>query len=342
MVPGRFARSQIIKNRFGTNPFAMTTPQFSRRAALVSGSMIPAGVLAATSLSMPAAARAAEETDPRKRVRYCLNTSTIREKHLSLPELVDVTAKAGYQGIEPWMHDIEGHLKSGGKLSDVRKRLADNGLKVESAIGFANWITDDDNERAKGLEQAKRDMGWVAELGGTRIAAPPAGATDNANLDLRKAGERYRKLCEIGASMGVAPQCEVWGFSKCLSRLSETMFVVLESGHPMACVLPDVYHLFKGDTAFDSLAMLSGSAVQVFHMNDYPKLDRTVAKDADRVYPGDGIAPLGKILGSLLKNGFHGVLSLELFNPEYWKQDPLMVAKTGLEKMKAAVASAEI
>jgi hypothetical protein len=34
------------------------------------------------------------------------------------------------------------------------------------------------------------------------------------------------------------------------------------------------------------------------------------------------------------------VLSLELFNPTYWKQDPLTVAKAGLAKMKAAVNKA--
>jgi 2-keto-myo-inositol isomerase len=34
------------------------------------------------------------------------------------------------------------------------------------------------------------------------------------------------------------------------------------------------------------------------------------------------------------------VLSLELFNREYWKQDPLEVAKTGLTKMKASVEKA--
>ena len=33
-------------------------------------------------------------------------------------------------------------------------------------------------------------------------------------------------------------------------------------------------------------------------------------------------------------------LSLELFNPEYWQQDALVVARTGLEKMKAVVAAA--
>jgi hypothetical protein len=34
------------------------------------------------------------------------------------------------------------------------------------------------------------------------------------------------------------------------------------------------------------------------------------------------------------------VLSLELFNPTYWKQDALVVARTGVEKMKRAVARA--
>jgi hypothetical protein len=33
-------------------------------------------------------------------------------------------------------------------------------------------------------------------------------------------------------------------------------------------------------------------------------------------------------------------LSLELFNPEYWKQDAALVATTGLEKMRKAVSVA--
>ena len=49
------------------------------------------------------------------------------------------------------------------------------------------------------------------------------------------------------------------------------------------------------------------------------------------------------MLRDLRKLGFKGVLSLELFNRDYWKQDPLQVARTGLEKMKAVVkASMEV
>jgi sugar phosphate isomerase/epimerase len=77
--------------------------------------------------------------------------------------------------------------------------------------------------------------------------------------------------------------------------------------------------------------------MQVFHLNDYPALPRDKITDADRVYPGDGVAPLPAILRDLRQLGFRGYLSLELFNREYWKQDALTVARTGLEKMRAAV-----
>jgi hypothetical protein len=49
---------------------------------------------------------------------------------------------------------------------------------------------------------------------------------------------------------------------------------------------------------------------------------------------------MNDILRSVMRPDRPIVLSLELFNPEYWKQDPLQVARTGLEKMKAAVAKA--
>ena len=39
--------------------------------------------------------------------RYCLNTSTLRGHNLSLPELVDIAAGAGYESIEPWVDEIE-------------------------------------------------------------------------------------------------------------------------------------------------------------------------------------------------------------------------------------------
>ena len=262
---------------------------------------------------------------------------------LPLPEQVRITAAAGYDAIEPWIRDIEQYVQSGGSLADLRKQIADAGLTVESAIGFANWIVDDDDQRRAGLEQLRRDMDLVRQIGGARIAAPPAGASrpESPQLDLFAAAKRYRAALEIGHEIGVTPQAEVWGHSRNLSRLGETVFVAVESGHPDACILPDIYHIYRGGSDFAGLKLLSGAAVHVFHVNDYPTdVPRAELNDALRVYPGDGDAPLTEIVSSLRATGFQGVLSLELFNRELWQQDPLEVAKRGLESVQRMISLA--
>ncbi|MFO0815264.1 MAG: sugar phosphate isomerase/epimerase family protein [Gemmatales bacterium] len=290
----------------------------------------------ATAASVPASTF----LPPDEPFRYCLNTATIRGQKLTLDAEIDIAGKAGYNAIEPWIEKLEAYSKSH-KLSELTKRLRDFNLTVESAIGFPAWIVDDPTLRKKGLEDAKRAMGLVAELGGKRLASPPVGATDaKVSLDLRQAADRYRDLLELGDQMGVIPQVEIWGFSKNLSRLGEGALVAIETGHPKACVLADIYHLYKGGSGFNCLKLLSAASLQVFHMNDYPELPRDKIVDKDRVYPGDGVAPIKDVLKGLYDLGFQGVLSLELFNPEYYKQDALHVARTGLQKMKAVAHEA--
>ena len=294
-------------------------------------SSIAAGAVA---LACPAA----RNTPVDSPIRYCLNTSTIRGQKLSVPDQIKVAAEAGYDAIEPWMRDLTAFVEAGGKLSDLRKQLADSGLTVESAIGFAQWIVDDDVARKKGLEEARRDMDTLKQIGGLRIAAPPIGAHKSAGPSLPVISERYRKLLEIGAEIGVVPQLELWGFSKTLSKLGELAYVAVEAGHENACVLPDFYHIYKGGSDFGGLSMIEASKMKVFHMNDYPaNPHRETIADKHRVYPGDGVCDLEGIIKNLIANGFEGCLSLELINPDYWQQDALTVAKTGLAKMKSVV-----
>ncbi len=307
--------------------------QMKRRTLLATG-----GTALATSLVQAAPAAEPRDQEP---FGFCLNTSTLRGQELSLPEQIQVAASAGYRGIEPWIREIRQYLEAGGTTKDLRQRLSDAGLTVESAIGFANWIVDDQQQRAKGLETARRDMDLIRQLGGRRIAAPPAGATNQTGLDLFQAADRYRALLDLGERMEVVPQLELWGFSKSLSRLGELLFVSSESGHPAACLLPDVYHIYKGGSDFSGLRLINGAAIHVFHMNDYPAdPPRSTIRDEHRVYPGHGIAPLASILRTLYDGGFRGALSLELFNRDYWKQDPLEVARTGLASMRTSVQAA--
>jgi 2-keto-myo-inositol isomerase len=271
---------------------------------------------------------------------YCLNTSTIRGQGPDLPAAMRLAAEAGYDGIEPWIEELDRHVAAGGSLDDLARLAGDLGLRIENGIGFFEWIVDDDARRAAAFEEARRNMDMLARLGCPRVAAPPFGATDAAGLDLRAAAGRYAKLLEVGRRYGVTPVVEFWGASRCLGRLSEAVFVAVESGQPDACILADVFHMHRGGSPFGGLRLLGPTTLGLLHVNDYPAAGSAEAlTDADRVFPGDGVAPWPEVLGALRAIGFRGPLSLELFNKAYWQRDALAVAREGLEKLRQLVAA---
>lgn len=309
----------------------------SRRDTLKSIALITGGsVLIPKSVS-------ADKNEKSAMFSYCLNTSTISGQKVGFLKEFEIAAKAGYDGIEIWIRDLQKYINEGGNLKDLKKYIDDLGLKVDNAIGFAEWIVDDETKRNIAIEQLKREMDLVAQIGCTRIAAPPAGAYDRIFPDLFEIGKRYRKILEIGDTSGVTPLLEFWGASAGLFHISQAMFIATAANHAKACILPDVYHMFRGGSGYDSLKQISGSAIEVFHFNDFvTDIPREKQTDSDRVYPGDGGAPYTQIIKDMHNAGGIKIFSLELFNESYWRKDALEVAKTGLHKMKSLVEKAII
>ena len=91
----------------------------------------------------------------------------------------------------------------------------------------------------------------------------------------------------------------------------------------------------KTEGSWQLLHELDGARLGLFHMNDYPHApDIRRLTDAERVYPGDGVAPLAQILEALQEIGYQGMFSLELFNEQYEQAGAEIVVETGLAKMK--------
>jgi len=290
---------------------------------------------AAGAAMLPSTASAAPKSP---KFEFSLNMSTIMGQKLGFIKELEIASAAGYKHCEIWVPTLEAYLKSGGSLLEAKKRIHDLGINIQNAIGFAQWIVDDEATRKQGVEQMKREMGMLAELGCFRTAAPPMGATKEAGLDLRRAAERYRTILDVGTSTGVTPQLEMWGHSKNLNRVADVLFVAAEAGQANAKLLLDVFHIYKGESSIDCLHLVGENSIDVFHVNDYvTTIKPTSITDGDRIYAGDGEAPIKEIIKRLKPSEKPVILSLELFNKELWAQDPLMVAKTGLEKMKSLI-----
>lgn len=269
-----------------------------------------------------------------------LNSSTIRPA--SLADKIRVAQETGWDGLELWINELEKYEEEGGDLKALGAEIKDRGLFVPNIIGLWDSMPPTEEEFQKSLETTRRRMRMSAAVGSPRVAAIPA--PDREDFDLKWGAERYRDLLKIGREeFGIRVVVEFVGFMKGVHRFGQAVAIALDSDDPEACVLADTFHLFRGGSGFNCIKRVQGNLIGHFHWNDVPgDVPRETQGDEHRLYPGDGILPLPQVLKDLKSIGYGGVISLELFNREHWKQDPKVVAETGLQKMLACIAAAEV
>lgn len=249
--------------------------------------------------------------------RISLNSSTIRNYKLPVDQQIELCAEAGFNGVELWVDDVEKYIQNGGTPETLNRLLKQHGLVLENMIAFSTWIADDPSLQAKGVTKMCQDMELTARLGGAYIAAPVQGLSRIERERLPIYADRYQKLLHEGDQRGVTPLLELWG-GGAASQLSDVAAIAIGAAHPKASLLLDFYHLHKGDNSFDSLWMLNGKMLPLFHINDYPgNISRESLKDSDRIFPGEGICPFHNVIPLLYQIGFRGAFSVELFNRTY-------------------------
>jgi sugar phosphate isomerase/epimerase len=102
----------------------------------------------------------------------------------------------------------------------------------------------------------------------------------------------------------------------------------------------DSFHIYNGGSTLDDLRAVPGARISMFHINDAPATPPPGSlTDADRLMPGDGVIDLPAMLRVLDEIGYAGPISLELFNQALWEQDPLGVARTGMERLTRLVGA---
>ena len=153
--------------------------------------------------------------------------------------------------------------------------------------------------------------------------------------------QRYRELLEAGIEAGAKPSVEFLGFVEDVTKIEDALQIVEKSGHPQATLVLDPFHIFRGGGSMETIAQLKPEQIAISHFNDaVDTIPREEQMDPDRVMPGDGHLDLTRYCQLLKQLGYQSWLSLELFREDLWQQDPLDVAKRGLERMQTIAENA--
>ncbi|CUH95110.1 Inosose isomerase [Propionispora sp. 2/2-37] len=146
-----------------------------------------------------------------------------------------------------------------------------------------------------------------------------------------------RKLSDIAKPYGVKLAFEPIGNPRwCVRNLEQCMAIIDAVDRQNVGVALDAFNLFLYNKLqnIDAIDLVPAEKIFVYHIDDSEDLPLSVLDHCHRLFPGDGVIPLGEITRRLHKKGYDGVASVELFRPEYWAMDPDDVFRLAAEKTR--------
>ena len=246
-------------------------------------------------------------------------------------------SKAGIKAVEPTLPKVQ-EFAMKESPAKARQLLDDLGLKAVSSSNQLG-LMEPGPGRAKALEDLKWKVELAKTIGADRMVTPSAGQGPYTEDDYKKGVDNMREAAEIAKPFGIILMLEFARTSRFAASLSTALKLVREVNHPNYRVMIDTFHLWGGVSKFEDLDLLHDGELGHLHFEDVPAEPiRELLGQPNRVFPGQGIAPLKRIVQVLKKKGYAGPASIEMFNPMYQKMDPAEFAKMARAAIEPIIA----
>jgi len=235
-------------------------------------------------------------------------------------------AKAGIRLVEPNLLKVREFAQKEGGPAAAKRLLDDLGLRPASNSNQLGLMEPSD-ERVKNLEELRWKVELIQAIGGDRLVTPSAGPGTYTEDDFKRGVDNMREAAEIAKPFGVTLMLEFARSSRFAGSLPTALNLVRETNHPNYRVMMDTYHFWGGISKFEDLALLRDGELHHLHFEDVPASPpREIQGQPHRVFPGEGIAPLRRIIEVLKAKKYAGAVSFETFNPDVQATDPYQVA----------------
>jgi 2-keto-myo-inositol isomerase len=273
-----------------------------------------------------AQASASKAPPPRlgSRLTVCMHEAS--SERFDFRAAMEGYAKAGVRYVEPNLLKVrEFAMKEGGPTA-AKRLLDDLGLLPASSSNQLGLMEPSD-QRVKNLEELKWKVEMAQAIGADRLVTPSAGTGTYTEDDYKRGVDNMREAAEIAKPFGVTLMLEHARTSRFAGSLPTALKLVRETNHPNYRVMMDTYHFWGGISKFEDLELLRDGELHHLHFEDVPAdPPREIQGQPHRKFPGEGIAPLRRIVEVLKAKKYAGAVSFETFNPEVQATDPYQVA----------------
>ena len=261
-------------------------------------------------------------------MRIALNGATTM--HADLVTDIRAASSAEYELLEIWSAKLYKYLESG-TASELKDLLSEHELEPHSINSIEHITFRSPEDYSKIKEECAALSSIASEIGCPYIVVVPGklpsyGATKDQVIE--ESVRVLNELADISEEQGVSLAFEFLGQSDCSVQTLDLSNEIVEAvNRPVVGNVIDTFHFYAGNSTFDAIRTMRPENLFIFHINDAEDLPKESLTDAHRLYPGTGILPIREIMEHFDHIGYDRMVSVEIFRPEYWEQDPFEVAR---------------
>ena len=271
-------------------------------------------------------------------MKVCFNQATTM-KNSTLALDLEFCEKCGYDYIEIRLDKLRDYLKDH-TVAELAAFFHSAHLKPYSfnALEFINFRDE------AGCDEIKEGLRFCCETGAAigchkTVVVPSFDIGPYSKPQIKEETVRaLHELADIAALYGMKLAFEFVGYPNCsVNTLEQAYDIVAAADRDNVGIVLDCFHFHAMNSRWEALEAIDPAKLFIFHLDDAEDLPVGVLRDDKRLWPGEGAVDLARIFGILKSKGYHEMVSIELFRPEYWEMDIGECVKTAYEKTKAAI-----
>jgi 4-hydroxyphenylpyruvate dioxygenase len=250
----------------------------------------------------------------------------------TLKEKMQACAIAGFDGIEIFEQDL---VTSPLSPEDVRKMAVDLGLGLDLYQPFRDFDGVTPDLLKANLRRAEAKFKLMARLGMDTILVCSNVATATIDDDGVRA-EQLAQLANLAGDHGVKVAYEALAWGKYVNDYEHAYRLVEMVDHSNLGTCLDSFHILSRDWDTSHIEAFNPEKIFFVQVADAPKLSMDVLSWSRhyRVFPGEGQFELAKFMGHVVRAGYTGPVSLEVFNDVFRQSD---VERTAVDAMRSLI-----
>ncbi|GAA1466389.1 bifunctional sugar phosphate isomerase/epimerase/4-hydroxyphenylpyruvate dioxygenase family protein [Microbacterium thalassium] len=236
-----------------------------------------------------------------------------------LVEKLHACAEAGFDGVEIMDADLVAAYES---PEEIRALCARLGLTIELFQPFRDFEGVDADLLADNLRRAEAKFDVMERLGADQVLVCSNVATATIDDDAVMA-EQLGALADLAAPRGIRIAYEALAWGRFVDDYRRAWRIVELADRPNLGVCLDSFHILSRGHDPAGIEAIHGEKVFFLQLADAPALSMDVLSWSrhHRLFPGEGAFDLTRFLAHVLRTGYRGPLSLEVFNDTFRQTD---------------------